>query len=57
MIGEKEWRAQLRAETFSMTNTPQFALLSASVGTGSFGIVQGVYGGRRVMEFGFRVTC
>ena len=49
-------KVQLRAEVFSMTNTPQFALPNSSVGSGNFGIVTGVNGGRRVMEFGFRVT-
>ncbi|MDE0627144.1 MAG: hypothetical protein OXH99_12155 [Bryobacterales bacterium] len=55
-VSDKEWRAQLRAEVFSMTNTPQFALPNASVGSGSFGIVRGVCGGRPVMEFGVRIT-
>ncbi len=52
----ENWRAQFRVEAFSMTNTPHFALPNSSVGSGSFGIVGGVYGGRRVMEFGLRIT-
>ena len=44
------------AEVFSMTNTPQFALPNTSVGSGNFGLVTGTYGGRRVMEFGMRIT-
>ena len=53
--GER-WRAQFRAEVFSMTNTPHFALPNTSVGAGNFGLITGTYGGRRVMEFGMRIT-
>ncbi len=52
----ERWQAQLRAEMFSVTNTPTFGLPNTSVGSGAFGRINGPYGGCRVMEFGIRVT-
>ncbi len=53
--GDKQWRAMLRAEMYSFTNTPQFNLPNRSVGSGNFGLVTNATGGRRVMEFGLRI--
>ena len=52
---DRSWRAMLRAEAYSMTNTPIFNLPNRAVGSGNFGLVTNAVGGRRVMEFGLRI--
>jgi outer membrane receptor protein involved in Fe transport len=41
---------ELRAEAFSITNTPQFSLPNSSFTSTDFGKIKGVVGGNRVME-------
>lgn len=52
---DRNWRAMLRAEAYSLTNTPQFAQPNPQVDSGNFGLVTSAFGGRRVMEFGLRI--
>ena len=52
----ENWRAQFRAEMFSVTNTPIFGPPNVAFGSGGFGRINGPRGGRRVMEFGIRIT-
>jgi hypothetical protein len=48
-------KAELRAEAFSATNTPQFSNPGTTVGNANFGYVTGAGGGRG-MQLGFKVN-
>ena len=47
---------EIRAEAFSLTNTPQFSTPITDITNSSFGRVKGVDGGNRVMELGARIS-
>ena len=61
---KERWKLQLRGEAFAATNTPQFANPGTTLGSGSFGIVGGVYnsgsgvngvGGGRAVQLGAKL--
>lgn len=47
---------ELRAEAFSVTNTPQFDLPNGDFSSSNFGHITSVVGGNRVMELGAKIT-
>jgi outer membrane receptor protein involved in Fe transport len=54
-IGER-LGLELRAEAFSVTNTPQFSLPNTSFTSTDFGKIKGVDGGNRVMELSAKIS-
>jgi len=47
---------EVRAEAFSVTNTPQFDLPNANVSNVNFGLIKGTVGGNRTMQLGAKIT-
>jgi hypothetical protein len=54
-IGER-LGLEVRAEAFSVTNTPQFSLPNTSFTSPDFGKIKGVDGGNRVMELSAKIS-
>jgi hypothetical protein len=54
-INEK-FRMQFRAEFFNLFNTPQFSLPAASIGSPSAGVISGIVGNPRQIQFGLRLS-
>ena len=52
----ERWKAQFRAETFNLTNTPQFGRANTDISSGDFGKVSGTTNiGPRNVQLGLRV--
>jgi hypothetical protein len=51
-----EWNAQLRAEVYNLTNTPQFDEPQRNLSSPSFGKITNTLNDGRVFQLGFRVT-
>ena len=47
---------ELRAEAFSVTNSPQFSLPTTDQTSPNFGYIKGVDGGNRTIQFGAKLT-
>jgi hypothetical protein len=47
---------EVRAEAFSVTNTPQFDLPNANVSSATFGFIKGTVGGNRTVQLGAKIT-
>jgi len=47
---------EIRAEAFSVTNTPQFDLPNANVSDVNFGLIKGTVGGNRTMQLGAKIS-
>ncbi len=47
---------ELRAEAYSITNTPQFSDPSTTVGDANFGFITGVRGGSRSLQLGLKLS-
>ena len=47
---------EIRAEAFSITNTPQFDLPNANVSDVNFGLINGTVGGNRTMQLGAKIA-
>ena len=48
--------AEIRAEAFSVTNTPQFDQPNANASDANFGFIKGTIGGNRTMQLGAKIT-
>jgi hypothetical protein len=48
--------AEIRAEAFSVTNTPQFDQPNANASDTNFGFIKGTVGGNRTMQLGAKIT-
>ena len=62
---EKNWKAEIRAESFNLSNTPQFSNPNTSFTSTTFGMVTGTRstgtgvngtGGGRLVQFGLKIT-
>ncbi|HEV3039253.1 MAG TPA: TonB-dependent receptor [Candidatus Angelobacter sp.] len=49
-------RMEIRAEAFSVTNTPQFDQPNTNASDINFGLIKGTVGGNRTMELGAKIT-
>jgi hypothetical protein len=49
-------RLQFRAETFNLTNTPQFDIPNASIGSPSAGVITNILGNPRQIQFALRLS-
>ena len=47
---------EVRAEAFSLTNTPQFDQPNSNASDINFGLIKGTVGGNRTMELGAKIT-
>ena len=52
----EKYRVQFRTEFFNLTNTPQFDLPNATIGTSSAGTISGIVGIPRQIQFGLKVV-
>jgi hypothetical protein len=50
----QRWQLELRAESFSVTNTPRWALNNTNVNDNNFGLIRGA-GGNRSMQLGAKL--
>jgi hypothetical protein len=47
---------EVRAEAFSLTNTPQFDQPNSNASDINFGLIKNTVGGNRTMELGAKIT-
>jgi hypothetical protein len=52
----EKFRLQFRAETFNITNTPQFDVPNASIGSPNAGIITNTLGNPRQLQFALRLS-
>ena len=52
----EDTRVQFRAEFFNLTNTPQFDLPNATIGSGPAGTISSIIGIPRQIQFGLKVA-
>lgn len=51
----ERFNLQFRAESFALTNTPQFANPQANISAGNFGYITTVNGGNRTVRLGLKL--
>jgi hypothetical protein len=54
--GGREWGAQIRAEAYNLTNTPQFDEPQRNLSSPSFGRITNTLNDGRVLQFALRLT-
>lgn len=52
----EKYRVQFRTEFFNLTNTPQFDLPNATIGTSAAGTISGIVGIPRQIQFGLKLV-